>query len=369
MPLFDWVQILVFLILLVALAPLLGMYLARVFQGEPTTLSRAFSSFEKLSYRACRIDENEEMDWRKYAKALLLFNFIGFCALFIILILQAYLPLNPQNFGSVSWHLALNTAMSFATNTNWQAYPGETTLSNFSQMVGLTVQNFTSAASGMAALMALIRGIKRKSMETIGNFWVDMMRAIIYLLLPLSIILSLILVSQGVVQTLSPFVEVTTLENETLKIPLGPVASQVAIKQIGTNGGGFFNANSAHPFENPTALTNLLELLSLILIPASLTFTYGSIMNSKKHGWLLFFAMFLIWGAGLGLALYAEYTPNPILNVASNLEGKRRALALLTQYYGLRPRQPQQMVLSMPCIRVSCRSPGVSHYLILCSES
>ncbi len=280
------------------------------------------SPLESISYRIAAIDPQEEMSWQTYIKAMLVFNLFGFSFLFLIQLTQQFLPLNPQHFGSVPWALAFNTSMSFVTNTNWQSYSGETTLSYFTQMIGLTVQNFLSAATGNAALLALIRGIRRKSSLTIGNFWVDTVRTTVYLLIPLSLVFALILVSQGVVQTFSPYVEITTLENGKPTIPLGPVASQIAIKQLGTNGGGFFNANSAHPFENPTPVSNFLELLAILLIPAALTYTYGSMMGSKKHGWLLFLVMFLIWCAGFALSLYSESLNNPLFNTAPLLEGK-----------------------------------------------
>lgn len=305
----------------VALVPFLGAYMAKVFRGEETFIHPVLRPLENLSYRLAAIDPHQEMGWKSYLKALLFFNLLGFLALFLIQEVQQFLPFNPQHFGSVSWELAANTAMSFVTNTNWQAYSGETTLSYGTQMWGLTVQNFLSAATGNAALLALIRGIRGKTAATLGNFWVDLVRAVVYLLLPLSFILALVLVSQGVIQTLTPYVEAVTLENHPQTLPLGPAASQVAIKQLGTNGGGFFGTNSAHPFENPTPLSNFLELLAIAAIPAAATYMYGSMIGSRKHGWLLLLTMALIWAAGLGLSFYAEQLNNPLLNALPFMEG------------------------------------------------
>jgi len=262
------------------------------------------------------------MNWRQYIGALLAFNALGFVVVFLLQIAQSGLPLNPQRLVGVPWVLAFNTAVSFMTNTNWQAYAGETTLSYLTQMLGLTVQNFLSAATGIAVFLSLARGIARKTSENIGNFWVDIVRSVIYVLLPLSIVLSLALVSQGVIQTFSGSVKVTTLEGGKQTIPLGPVASQIAIKQLGTNGGGFFNANSTHPFENPTPLSNFLEMLSILLIPAALTYTYGIMVKNKRHGWIIFSVMFFLWLAGLALSLYAEYRGNPLLENMVSMEGK-----------------------------------------------
>lgn len=311
----------VFIALLSLATPPLGRYIAAIFQGEATVVHRYLGWLETASYRAAKIDATKEMTWGEYTKAMLTFNGIGFAALFFILLFQRFLPLNPQGFPGVEWTLAFNTAMSFTTNTNWQSYAGESTLSYFSQMAGLGVQNFLSAATGLAVLVALMRGITRKQMQTIGNFWADVTRSIIYLLIPLSVVFALILVSQGVVQTFSPYVEATTLEGGKQVIPLGPVASQVAIKQLGTNGGGFFNANSAHPFENPTLSTNLLEALALALIPAALTHTYGKFLGSKRHGWLLFNVMLVFLAIGFAIAIYSEYQSNPILGKGSIWEG------------------------------------------------
>jgi len=318
----DTMQITVFIAALILLTPICGSYMARVFSGQKTMLSGIFGWAEKGIYKICSISPSEEMNWRQYIGALLAFNALGFTVVFLLQIGQTILPLNPQKLGNVSWALSFNTAVSFMTNTNWQAYAGETTLSYLTQMLGLTVQNFLSAATGIAVFLALARGIARKSVNTIGNFWVDAVRSVIYILLPLSIILSIALVSQGVIQTFSRYAKITTLEGAEQVIPLGPAASQIAIKQLGTNGGGFFNANSAHPFENPTPLSNFLEMLSILLIPAALTYTYGIMVKNKRHGWIIFAVMLFLWLAGLALSLYAEYRGNPLLGNMVSMEGK-----------------------------------------------
>lgn len=309
-------------VILIILTPPLGTFLATLFSGKPTWLHPYLSWLERRLYILSGIDEKQEMSWVTYAKALLLFNFFGFLFLFLILLGQGLLPLNPQHFSGLSWPLAFNTAASFVTNTNWQAYTGEAALSYFSQMVGLTTQNFLSAATGLAALLVLIRGLNRKNSPTIGNFWADLVRSIVYLLLPLSLILAFILVTQGVVQTFAPYVEVTTLEGGQQTIPLGPVASQIAIKQLGTNGGGFFNANSAHPFENPTPFANFLEVLAILLIPAASVWMYGLLVDSRRQGMVIFAAMFILWAAGLLISYLAEHQTNPLLGAGPLLEGK-----------------------------------------------
>jgi len=318
----DLFEVVYFILALLVLIPLLGHFLANLFQDKRTFLHPVFGWLEKLTYRITGIDPLEEMRWKRYAKVMLLFNCCGIFAVFFILILQTYLPFNPQHFDNVPWLLALNTAISFTTNTNWQAYAGETTLSYASQMWALTVQNFLSAATGLAVLMALIRGILRKTTDKIGNFWSDFVRSIVYLLLPLSIICALVLVTQGVVQTLSPYTEVETLEGAKQTIAVGPVASQVAIKQLGTNGGGFFNTNSAHPFENPNALSNFFEALMLVLIPAASVYAYGVTISSKRHGWMLLGVMFFLWIVGVSLSSYSMHTENPVLKAFPVLEGK-----------------------------------------------
>lgn len=307
---------------LLVLTPLLGSYLARIF-NSPVVFNSPFLGWpESLCYRITRIDPKNEMSWKEYAAAALSITFLGFVFVFLLQLLQGYLPLNPQHFPGTSWPLAFNTAISFATNTNWQAYSGESTLSYLTQMLGLTVQNFISAATGLAVLMALIRGFVRKSMETIGNYWQDLIRSIVYVLIPLSILFAVLLLGQGVIQSFAPYVEATSLESNAQSIPLGPAASQVAIKQLGTNGGGFFNANSAHPFENPTAVSNFLEALAILLIPAASVYAYGLIIGSKKHGWILFAVMSLLWLGGLCLSLYSEQLHNPLMDAYPLMEGK-----------------------------------------------
>ena len=254
----DFIQIILFFALLIGLTPLLGNFMFKVFTGSKHIMSPVFGWLEKLTYRSSGIDPDEETNWKSYTFSLLMFNFIGFLFVFLIQLFQAQLPLNPANLPNVSWHSAFNTSVSFMTNTNWQGYSGETTLSYFVQMIGLTVQNFVSAATGIAVLLALIRGLARKTTDKLGNFWTDLTRSTLYVLLPLSIIFAVVLVGQGVVQNFKSYDTVQTLQGVSQVIPMGPAASQIAIKQLGTNGGGFFNANSAHPFENPTPFSNLL---------------------------------------------------------------------------------------------------------------
>jgi K+-transporting ATPase ATPase A chain len=312
----------VFILLLLIAVPLLGRYMARIFEDHPKKSIPLLSYLENLTYRICQIDPNQEMSWKSYAKSMLYFNAIGFGFLFLLQLLQGWLPLNPQSFSGVEPALAFNTAASFTTNTNWQAYGGENTLSYLTQMLGLTVQNFVSAATGNAVLLALIRGIYRKSSQTIGNFWVDLTRTVVYLFLPFCLIFALILVSQGVIQNLQAYVVASTMAGENQTIPMGPVASQIAIKQFGTNGGGFFNANSAHPFENPTPLSNFLETFAILVIPAAATYMYGLMIKSKKQGWVIFSVMFVLWLGSLSIALASEYTANPVLAANPVLEGK-----------------------------------------------
>ncbi|MCE5317951.1 MAG: potassium-transporting ATPase subunit KdpA [Parachlamydia sp.] len=320
------VQIAIFALFVMCMTPLLGSYMVRIFRGETTFAHPFLEWLERLSYRLGGIDAKVEMPWKSYLKALFIFNFFGFLAIFLLQILQQWLPLNPQHLPSVPWPLAFNTAASFVTNTNWQAYSGETTLSYLTQMSGLAVQNFLSAATGLSALLALTRGFLRKNAETIGNFWVDLVRSIVYLLLPLSILMAILLVSNGVIQTFSPYVEVTTLENAKQTIPLGPVASQIAIKQLGTNGGGFFGANSAHPFENPSAFTNFLEMVCLLLIPAATVYMFGLLIGSRRHAWLLFAVMGIFWLSGMAISLYSEHVHNPVLEAYPVLEGQETRL-------------------------------------------
>jgi potassium-transporting ATPase potassium-binding subunit len=318
----DVIQVILFLALLIGLTPVLGNYMFKVFTGEKHFLRAVLGWLERLTYKSSGINPEEETNWKSYTFGLLVFNLIGFIFVFLIQLLQSHLPLNPANLPDVSWHSAFNTAASFMTNTNWQGYAGETTLSYFVQMIGLTVQNFVSAATGIAVLLALIRGLSRKTTDKLGNFWTDLTRSTLYVLLPLSILLSVVLVGQGVVQNYKTYETVRTLQGVQQVIPMGPAASQIAIKQLGTNGGGFFNANSAHPFENPTPFSNLLEMLSLLLIPAALTFTYGKMVGSVRHGWTIFTVMLILLLAGLSISLYAEYSTNPVFGHLHLMEGK-----------------------------------------------
>jgi potassium-transporting ATPase potassium-binding subunit len=322
MTILELIQIILFFVLLIGLIPLLGNFMYKVFTSQRHILHPALEWLERLTYKVSGIDPNEENNWKSYTFNLLLFNFIGFLFLFLIQFWQSHLPLNPAKLTNVSWHSAFNTAVSFMTNTNWQGYAGETTMSFLVQMIGLTVQNFVSAATGIAVLLALIRGLSRKTTEQLGNFWVDLTRSTIYILLPLAILFSIVLVGQGVIQNFHGYQTVQTLTVKTQEIPMGPVASQIAIKQLGTNGGGFFNANSAHPFENPTPFSNFLEMLAILLIPSSLTFTYGKMTGSVRHGWTIFSTMFILLLAGLCISLYAEYHGNPIFGNHALMEGK-----------------------------------------------
>jgi len=300
--------------------------MSRVFTGQRTFMTPIMEPVERFIYRLIGTDETKEMNWKQYAYALIVLNIIGIVFLFVLQLIQGYLPLNPEGFSGVSWDSALNTAISFVTNTNWQGYAGETTMSYLTQMTGLAVQNFLSAAIGIAALLVLIRGFTRKNTDKIGNFWIDITRASLYVLLPIAVILAILLASQGVVQTFSPYVTAHTLEGVNQTIAVGPVASQEAIKMIGSNGGGFFNANSAHPFENPNAITDILEIMAILLIPISLVFTFGYLIKNFKQGLAIFAAMTILFTIGMGIAIYTESQPNPILEkmgvTGSNLEGK-----------------------------------------------
>lgn len=293
----------------------LGSYIARLFQGERTWLHPILQPLEKLFYRLAGIQPDAEMNWKSYAVAMLLFNGVGLLFVYLLQRFQAILPLNPQQFGAVSPDSAFNTAASFATNTNWQAYSGETTMSYFTQMTALTVQNFLSAATGMAVLIAFIRGIVRATTQTVGNFWTDMTRSTLYVLLPLSFLLAIVLVSQGVVQNFQAYQTSSLLQSTpeltTQTLPMGPAASQIAIKQLGSNGGGFFNTNSAHPFENPTFFSNTLELIAILLIPVALCFTFGEMVGDQRQGWALLIVMTLIFVATLLVTLASEQSGNP----------------------------------------------------------
>jgi K+-transporting ATPase ATPase A chain len=336
-------QIFFYIAALLLLAKPLGAFMARVYQREQTFLDPVLGPLERLIYRVAHINADEEYDWKENAIAMLLFNAAGLFVVYALQRLQQFLPFNPQGMAAVSPDSSFNTAVSFATNTNWQGYSGETTMSYLTQMAALTTQNFVSAATGMAILILFIRGLARHSAKTLGNFWVDLTRSTLYILLPLSIILALVLVSQGVVQTLSPYVTVPLLEQTTdangkkitdQVIAVGPAASQIAIKQLGTNGGGFFNVNSAHPYENPTPLANFLEMLSILLIAAALCYTYGKMVRDTRQGWALITAMTIILVAFLALAAWSEQSGNPAfasmgidqtssgLQSGGNMEGK-----------------------------------------------
>jgi len=355
-------QLALYVVVLLALAKPLGAYMARVYQGRPCGLDRLFGWLERLIYKLSGIRPAEEMGWKTYAATMLLFNLAGLLAVYALQRLQGVLPLNPQALGAVSPDSSFNTAVSFATNTNWQGYGGETTMSYLTQMLGLTVQNFVSAAAGMAVLVAMIRGFARRSSATVGNFWVDLTRTTLYILLPLSFVLALILISQGVVQTFSPYAKAAVVQpteydepitdkdgkpvldekgqpktkKSTLAeqvIAVGPAASQIAIKQLGTNGGGFFNVNSAHPFENPTPLANFLELLSILVISAALCYTFGVMVGDTRQGWAVLAAMTVIFVSLLAVCVVAEqnghlFVKQGVDHVASalqaggNMEGK-----------------------------------------------
>jgi K+-transporting ATPase ATPase A chain len=318
----SWLQLAFYGIVLLALVKPLGAFMARVYQGERTFLHPLLVPIERFFYRIAGIDPKSEMGWPTYALALLLFNGLGLLVVYVLQRVQGFLPLNPQGFGAVMPDLAFNTAASFTSNTNWQNYGGETTLSYLTQMLALTVQNFVSAATGMAVLVALARGFARQTRRTIGNFWADLTRGTLYILLPLALLLALALVSQGVVQTFGayPVADLVQATRDSSGQPVasqvlavGPAASQVAIKQLGTNGGGFFNVNSAHPFENPTPLSNFLEMLAILLIPAALCYTFGRLVGDARQGWAILAAMTIVFVLMLGVAVWAEQAGNPAL--------------------------------------------------------
>jgi K+-transporting ATPase ATPase A chain len=346
----GYLQLALYLIVLLALAKPLGWYMARVYQGQTVGLDRFLGGLERMTYRLAGVRPDQEMNWKVYAVAMLLFNLCGLLVVYALQRLQHVLPLNPQGLGAVTPDSSFNTAVSFATNTNWQGYSGETTMSYLTQLLGLTVQNFVSAATGMAILVAFTRGLARRSAHTIGNFWVDLTRSVLYILLPLATILAFILVSQGVVQTLSPYQAVPLLQPTSddsgravgqQLLALGPAASQVAIKQLGTNGGGFFNVNSAHPFENPTPLTNFVELLAILLIPAALCYTFGRMVGDTRQGWAILAAMTLLFVALLAVTASAEQGGNPALaglgvdqsaralQAGGNMEGKETRFGIV----------------------------------------
>ena len=319
-----------YMAVLLVLAKPLGDYMTGLVQDRALPGTRGF---ENLIYRVCGAS-SDEMNWRQYLFAILFVNGTGIVFLFLVLFFQGALPLNPQNLPGLSWHLALNTAISFVTNTNWQAYAGESTISYFSEMVGLAVQNFLSAATGMAIVFALMRGFARHTTDKLGNAWRDLTRITLFVLLPLSLIMALFLVSQGVIQNFSPYVTLTTLEGVQQMLPMGPVASQEAIKTLGTNGGGLFNVNSAHPFENPTSLTNFIQMLSIFIIPAALCFTFGNVVRDRRQGHTLLWAMSIIFLVAAAVVMWAELSGNPHFTAlgadsAINMEGKESRFGIL----------------------------------------
>jgi len=339
----DYLQASIYLVVLVALAKPLGIYMALIYEGRPAGLNVWFGWVERLIYRFSGVNPEKSMGWKTYAVAVMLFNLLGIVIVYALQRLQAVIPLNPMAMAAVSPDLAFNTAVSFATNTNWQSYGGETTLSYLTQMLGLTVQNFVSAATGMAVLVAMIRGFIQKQVDTIGNFWVDLVRSTLYILMPLAMVLSVALVWQGVVQTFKPYIKATLVQSakddkgnvvQEQVIAVGPAASQIAIKQLGTNGGGFFNVNSSHPFENPTAISNFLEVLAILLIAAGLCYTFGYMVRDKRQGWAILAAMLVIFIPCLWFCMRAEQKGNPLLNslgidqkasamqAGGNMEGK-----------------------------------------------
>ena len=319
---FDFAQLALFFLILIVATPVLGSFIAKVVQGERQLLSRPLGWLERGLYKVSGIDPNADQSWKTYAWALMAFNIVGIALVILIQMIQAWLPLNPQNLPNVPWHSALNTGVSFVTNTNWQGYAGEVTMSNFTQMFVLAVQNFVSAATGIAVAVAIARGISRRSTNSIGNFWTDLVRSVVYVLLPLSFIFAIVLIGLGVVQTFSANAVAKTVEGIDQIIPLGPAASQISIKMIGTNGGGFYNANAAHPFENPNSLSNFLQMVAIFLIPAALTFTFGTIVKNRRHGWTLFGVMTTLFIVILAGALYSEFATNPIFAHGALMEGK-----------------------------------------------
>jgi len=350
MNIYSWIQVFFYLAALLLLAKPLGSFMAKVYQGEPTFLDPIMHPVERLIYRLSGQQAEDEMDWKVYAIAVMLFNGLGLLTVYLLQRFQAGLPLNPAGLGAVSPDSSWNTAVSFATNTNWQGYGGEVTMSYLTQMLALTVQNFVSAATGMAVLIALIRGISRHTTDKIGNFWVDLTRSTLYILVPLALIVALLLVSQGVVQTFGPYQTVSLLQPTVdanskavteQVLALGPAASQVAIKQLGTNGGGFFNVNSAHPFENSTPFSNFVEMLSILVISGALCYTFGKMVGDTRQGWSLLAVMTVILVAFLALALWAEQGGNPafaqfgvdqqqsLTNPGGNMEGKEMRFGIV----------------------------------------
>jgi potassium-transporting ATPase potassium-binding subunit len=328
----GWLQIVLYSAVILAVTKPLGIYMYRVFEGGRQPLPRVCGAIERWLHRACGVDPAREQDWKQYTLALLLFSTVGMLVTYALQRLQGFLPLNPQGFGAVSADSSFNTAVSFTTNTNWQGYAGESTMSYLTQMAGLAWHNFTSAAAGIAIAVALARGVTRRpsadGSRGIGNFWVDLLRGILYVLLPISIVFGLLLIGLGVIQNFRPYVDATTLEGARQTIAMGPVASQEVIKELGTNGGGFFNANSAHPFENPTPLTNFIELCLIFAIGAGLTYTFGRMARDQRQGWALFAAMAVLFLAGVTIAYHYEAGGNPVMQGLAvdqglgNMEGK-----------------------------------------------
>ena len=355
----TFIQVGLYLTVLLFLTKPMGLWIAKVMMGESLIANKLGGPIERLIYRAIGIRPEAEMGWKHYAVAVMLFNVIGIVVVYLLQRWQVWLPLNPQSFPAVSVDSSLDTAISFVTNTNWQGYSGESTMSYLTQMVALTVQNFLSAATGIAVVIALIRGFARHTAQTIGNFWVDITRSTLYILLPLSFIFAIVLMGQGVIQNFDPYKEVTTLQPTTYSVAdsagkqvsqvtstqtlaMGPVASQEAIKMIGTNGGGFFNANSAHPYENPTPLTNFLQMLAIFLIPAGLCFTFGVMVGDRRQGWAVFSAMAIVFVIMAGVAIWAEQAGNPVLTASGadqtfssmqsggNMEGKETRFGIVS---------------------------------------
>jgi K+-transporting ATPase ATPase A chain len=337
----GWLQIAVFLVVLIALIKPVGIYMARVFANQRVFLTPVAGPIERLAYKALRVRRDAEaQDWKGYARSVIVFSLFSWLALYLILRTQGIQPFNPQGFHSGPWDLSFNTASSFVTNTNWQYYGGETTLTYFTQMAGLTVQNFVSAAVGISVVVALIRGIVARSGRQLGNFWQDLVRILLYILVPISVIGALFLVSQGVIQNLGDYSVIHTLTGGNQILGQGPVASQEVIKELGTNGGGFFNVNSSMPFENPSGLTNFFELLLILIIPASLTYTYGRMVGSQRQGWAIFSAMFVLFIAGVAVVYFAEQHGTPAQHLAGlhthafdgstggNLEGKEQRFGI-----------------------------------------
>lgn len=312
----GWLQIAALCAIVLAIVPLLGAYMARVFSGERVALERVLGPVERLIYRVIRVNPERGQDWKAYARSVLLFSLASWLALYAIVRLQGSLPGNPERFGAAPWDVSFNTVSSFVTNTNWQFYAGETTMSYFSQMAGLAVQNFTSAAVGLAVAVAVIRGIASHGSRELGNFWQDLTRGLIYVLLPIAFVGALLLVSQGVIQSFSAYKDVAGLAGGVQQFAFGPVASQEVIKLLGTNGGGFFNVNSAMPFENPSGLTNLFEMLLVLSIPASLTFTYGRMVGNRRQGWAIFAAMSVLFLGSIAALYLAESNPSPAIQAA-----------------------------------------------------